>query len=385
MAQAFVDKCLHKLSEYTSVKITPEGQVQFIVTPKIQEMEKSVVTLSGPAWVAFSYNGRNAVNECIKEEREEKWMYHPNTKFVKVLQSYRGWQVLMQTFTKKGNLMRDHTISLDEDEWNELDSKINDINKQFLEICEKRGRKSTGFIPVYQYKYPEQWGIKCPVKYYSKAACMADAYEIAKEYGGECGRAEITTEILPPLDPLEFMKKLYYALIYMVGMKANKWSCPACPGGKSVENSTHDHIMGVGLDGKKLVPKFWPIISQILSDDIVIDVFSKCWKVLKQPFIPALPMLKSIHTLLKDPKIIFSEVEYIMINFNIIPDLVIMQDVCKEMDFGMLIESRLDENEAKLSVDKENTHKKFKVDYADSDASSEESDYDPAKPISNLL
>ncbi len=346
MAQAEVDAETFTLSKYTSVRVTELGQVEFTVTPTNKLMRNSVVTLSGHAWAGFCVNARDRINKCMHDNSvtdKVTWLYHPNTKFVELTARYFGMQVLLQTLSKRGNVMRDQNIFMDETEWKELDQKVEAISEKLDAIHADKGSRVKPHMTLYKFLF-EGGSVEPPVCahwYYVQQHAESKAMQyVSSNVSKKYGTWDIRSRIEPPMDPLLFMRSVLFTAMCLGNTVVNKFLCPGCYGGAGEGNHTSSKG-GCRASGRDPLSEYYRHLEKIVADEIVIDIFYRCWRKLKLPFVDASSMLKPIQTLMQDPKVAIAYLKEINEKIGDLPACMLVKDVCDEIGFEKMVKAEL--------------------------------------------
>ena len=134
MAQVQLTQDTFILSQFLSLRVLDNTQVEFTVTPANEKMPKTKVTISNAAWVSLSDEGIPKILKLMDNDMEDSWVYHPKTKMITLSKKFMGWEILLQTCTKRGHAMREHNIYISESEWDELLKHLPLINGKMSEI-----------------------------------------------------------------------------------------------------------------------------------------------------------------------------------------------------------------------------------------------------------
>ena len=308
MTQAQVDDKRISLSNYTSVTVTENAQIEFTVTPCNDFMAKTFVYLSSPAWASLCNTARNQINKLLDDKEEGTWMYHPNTKFVRV--TLTG-QVFLQTYNRKGNMMKDHSVFLSNEEWNNLDGNMPQINQMLDEVwsTKKRNNSAKGMMTTYRWKFNGVQGGREHsgfVYYLDRQTAKEAALKYQLNTVEELGTMKIETFVHTQLDPLKFMTVVYFTLMY----KTSKFiiNCEFdCPVKLDMSNPPEPGPISPKKFKNFVIDNF-DMLHEIISDEVVVEVFLECWKRMKLGITDAPAQLKSIHTVLSEKTMIADKV-----------------------------------------------------------------------------
>ena len=311
MAQVHLDEKKIALSEHTTVAVTDNAQIEFTVTPSQEFMTKTFVYLSSPAWVSLCNSARSKINTLLDEKKEESWMYHPNSKFACVKET---GQVFLATYNRKGNMMKDHSVFLSNQEWVSLDDNIENINKMLDQVwsSKKRNGSAKGMMTTYRWKFNEVKGGKEHsgfVYYLDRQTCREAAMQYANNTIVQMGPVQIETFVQTPLDPLKLMTVVYYTMLYKAVRElihigdydlASEYQVdlirPSSPGPIPANKI------------KRFLKDNYDMVHEIITDDLVEEVFLECWKRMKMGITDAHGHLSSIHTVLSEKEIIAEKV-----------------------------------------------------------------------------
>lgn len=334
------------LSSYTTVTVNDSAQVQFTVTPTQDFMEKTCVCLSSTAWVSFCNSARSKVHNLIQSNGQETWMYHPNSKFVTVKPS---GQVFFETFNRKGKVMKDHSVYLSAEEWSNLDDNIDNVNKLLDEVwsTKNKSRSCKSMMTMYKWKFtgPAEEGQNHAgfVHYLDKQTAKEAAVRYQEHTAAELGPMELISVSQSPLDPLKFMKLVYHGLLY-----------------KTVEYIMRQEFLEedqVDYAGEKPSPEpisskrleqfaleHYDMLHEIITDDVVEDVFLTCWKRMKLPMTDARSHINIIHIVLSDREMVAKKVHDVGCAMKSDPQCLLMSSVWDEKDVPHKIASYIYEN-----------------------------------------
>ena len=119
-----------KLSDVTHVRVTPYGDVQFVIKPVEKCLADTIINFTRNNWFSFVTVARPRIQEVMKKGLEDTFKYHANTKVVKVLKRDNGkYSVHLLTYTLKGIVRTDLCVYLNEEEYGELEKSTGQINK----------------------------------------------------------------------------------------------------------------------------------------------------------------------------------------------------------------------------------------------------------------
>ena len=131
-----------KLSEVTHVRVTPNGDVQFVIKPIEKFLGDTVVNFTRNNWFSYVTVARHRIQEAMKKGIDDTFRYHANTKVARVLGRENGkYSVHLLTYTMKGNVRTDLCVYLNEEEYAELEKSVGQIN-QWIETIVPAKKKS---------------------------------------------------------------------------------------------------------------------------------------------------------------------------------------------------------------------------------------------------
>ena len=346
MAQKFMEAKMHKLSKSMGVVVTDNGQVQFMTTPEKEVIKPSVVVLSGRAWANFMEKGIRKVSECICQQREDEWMYHPRTKVLSVTANNSGdWSVAFQTYTLKGALMKDLTFVLDEKEWEELDKKADKITEELDAVKDKLGVKDRQKITKYQPSFNAESGIRCREWYFLREHAMDKGTDLCEEFQPDCSDFEVETSLKSKPDPLAFVRLFYVILIYRVGYLINSWMCTGCYGGRKRAAGSHLDFHGCQYIKRKVFEDYYDRIKVVMENRRVVPVWRRCWELLR------LSVPQDSDTLLKDAKEVWNNKAALLDTMNGIthsiddmPETLLVEEAADDVDFDFFMKQNIEWN-----------------------------------------
>ena len=110
------------LSKVLHVIVTKQSQVQFTNKPAEKSISETSVNFPILHCIRYVTVGRPRIRNAIREEIQDSFLYHGNSKVAKVLQRSESntYQVHLMTFTAKGAPKRDLCVCLTENEYEEL-------------------------------------------------------------------------------------------------------------------------------------------------------------------------------------------------------------------------------------------------------------------------
>lgn len=301
MAQAKLEEKRISLSKCTSVCVTDNAQIEFTITPiKEDFMGKTFVYLTCPAWVSFCNSARKKICRLLKENGEDSWMYHPNSKYVSV--NKKG-QVSFQTMNRKSRLMKEHSVFLSAGEWVKLDESIEEINSMLDAVwSSKKGNLcSAGVLTTYKWRYHALLGgmeHKATVEYLDRRTAREAGTKYKSETPTSLGVMKIDTFVQTSLDPLKFMTVVYYTTLCKTISFMIKEMIGAKLLGDGTQYIPHEPISREDI--VKFGSKHQKEINDLVHDELVERLFLNCWRRMKQGIIDAEGLIKSIHTVIFD-------------------------------------------------------------------------------------
>ena len=94
MAQALIniENEIHTktLSDVCHVRVTQQGDVQFVIKPREEFLGNTVVHFMRNNWHSYVKYARPKIKEVMKAGEDMTLKYHANTKVVKALKRYNG-------------------------------------------------------------------------------------------------------------------------------------------------------------------------------------------------------------------------------------------------------------------------------------------------------
>ena len=369
MAQKAMDDRMYKLSDTLAVVVTDNGQVQFTITPGMKLMRPSVVTISGKAWESLEGKAINKVNQCIQEQEEEEWEYHPKTKFVKVSKAFNGWRVNLKTYTLRGTEMKEHNVSLNQEEWDKLVEVSLHISNDLARLKADFGAKNRECITMFQPRFDRSTGVRSPEWYFSKETAEERAEDICQELTPDSRHFEIVSRLTRKPDEKEFMRKLYLVLIYRVGCLINNWYCGGCVvgGRRGYVGGSHVDKHGCQYRERKIFSDYFEKIHRVLDDRFVLPVWEKCWDLMK------LPERQGSKELLKEVKGIWANKvglvrlveEVIRPKIDVLPEALLADVACDFEDFDLdmtdMMDDKFDSDESDTDEEEEEEDKPYTV------------------------
>ena len=354
MAQEHLDKEMYKLSNNMGVHVSSQGQVEFIVIPDLKVMKPSVVVISGKAWNSLCSEGMERVNTCLMEMKEEQWMYHPHTKFIHVKKNFNGWQVVLQTYTRKGAEMKAHTVILEVSEWDKLCSQADKITLRLVETQQSLGVKNRGYIKMFRVEMGAQWGERSQIWYYLKEHAEDKARELTDELTDGGIKAKVVEEMREKPRPYDFIRLLYLILFYRVGHFVNQYNCWGCRSGGKFE--LHERDDGCQYSKRKIYSDYYKVIDEILSDERVLSVYRKCLDILDigEPK-DAVETVKFVKGLLKKSRAKICE-EMMQLGglcVDELPEALLVDLACDEIWFNENMKEYLDDRDSSSSEEEE--------------------------------
>ena len=269
-----VDGCIH-LSVFTKVKVTDIGQVEFVVTPKDENIEKTVVHLTSPAWKKL--NGVvQEVNSLLKSETPKKFMYHPRTKYIEVKENYGVWQVYLSTYNRKGFYLPEYSVTLSVEEWYNLVVAMKQINKDMKSKNEQRGEYKPREVSVYRWRFIFDEGLLTMGSewYFDMEHARNQAMQVHLD---DSGHVEFETSTVKAPEGLPWMETLYATAINLMCDKLLRLNCPGCKLNKLRDNEEHKGERGCQNNQFDYLGSYFNQAKQLLTDVFLCDVFYYCW------------------------------------------------------------------------------------------------------------
>ena len=186
------------------------------------------------------------------------------------------------TFTAKGSPKRDLCVYLTENEYEELEKLVPQINK-FLDNAAPQTKKS--FLTAYQWilvPYEEADMEVCTKYYFLKEHARKQGTEVAYNAEVDVERVDIRTDYIPLPGAMNFLKKVYLAMLYRACQYVNNYLCTAC----QKHLPPHDtHVL---------------FVREMCPHDLIKKMFLACWKKLELPIVNVDSLLQDIHLLWDD-------------------------------------------------------------------------------------
>ena len=139
MAQALVnmekDIYTKKLSDICYVRVTQQGDAQFLIKQRKEFLGNRVIHFMRANWYSYVAIARFQIMQVMKASENITLNYHGNTKVVKALKrDNKKYNIHLLTYIWKGRLRMDLCIYLNEEEYNKLEDSIGDIYQWIQDI-----------------------------------------------------------------------------------------------------------------------------------------------------------------------------------------------------------------------------------------------------------
>lgn len=345
MCQAQVDVLKKKfiLSEHNSVRISNNAQIIFTCTPEQDFMVPTEVSISGPAWRALC-NEVKVVNKSLievkdLEEKKTVWMFHPQTKFLRVSYSEYGSMVSVLTMNRRGQEMKQHSIYLKEEEWEALTKCMTDITEALNTMYMVKSSNSVKEMKTYRWKFlpPEHLedGLiagkppVCKTAYFCEEHAVESGMQAEMDFREPLGKMVVQTEMQPPLDPMNFYLMVYFTMLYHCCAMLNSLNCPGCKSNHSMGATSHRTFHGCKAFGRCVVGDNLISARVGISKYLVNDIFLKCWKVLKLSVPDIDKMWENVNIMLPKNHVndyLMCRVNNIADNQSVIPECLLIND-----------------------------------------------------------
>ena len=351
MAQAQVDnQKVITLSKYTTVKVTETGQIEFTVTPAKEFMPKTYVYLTTPAWISFCNEARSKIKNCLDLGIGNSWMFHPNSKYVEVTTS---GQVFLQTFNRKGNMMKEHSIFLSPEEWENLDNAVASLNMDLDKVVSNRQKSSSHHVSLmstYSWKFEGMKGDQDHhgfLHYMDKETATAAAEKYKLSCLQELGPMKLEVQMQKPLHPFNFLVKVYFTVLYRITK-----SVGVCVGASS--------------DLKECLCDNFDTVKQIADDKLMIEVFQRCWQRMKLATADAemhMKCFKVLYQSLETQAAVANKIHEIGVECNKNTECILVSAVCADMDLDGTVQDYIkNRNMLPDVVPKKKNKKSLKLD-----------------------
>lgn len=346
MSQASLEEVNKKfiLSPRLYVQVNHYGQVQILFKPKEDFLEPGGITLSSKAWLSFLSHGREKVNKCLKSGGEVVFTYHPKTKCLRVRNDkQRGKQVSFLTYSRAGEEYKAECITLNEEEWGELDLIVPQINWCFEQMRRGQGEESAKtYLMRYRWQFsPLNEGDAVPrayIQYLTEKHAREKGQEIKDQNADTLGPMTIYKDVTEPLNPVEFLLKVYLAVLYRGVDIFIHNICPGCINKEPPAHAMHRSLNGCQHPGRHPVKDFLPVVKHNIPSSMFIEVFQKCWKALQLPIVDCVSDLDKILLVIDDDMdFLKRKVFSIKTQMDVCPECMFIQDhVCDEAILDML-------------------------------------------------
>ena len=321
MAQMEVYKDAFVLSPILSLRVAANTQIESIVTPVKKQVGISKVTISRAAWNSLHDFAIKRANELMGSDIEDTWMYHPKTKMITVSKKYMGWEILLETYTSRGNPLREHNINFSELEWAELMKNLTAINARICEIeLQRKQNINKTHMSTIQWKFTiEGKGHtpKCQYWYYRKCDArkaasfqVRDCHDIEQELAAR--GLEFKHVLKVNVHSADFMRDLYSSLIGHTLHSVQNLVYKGCAADLPLNKTVPFAEYGCMVKGRNILKDYWDVAMDVIQDILVAQVFYICWKKLNLHFTDGMAHLIDLKTMLKDKYRLTQEVAKMM-------------------------------------------------------------------------
>ena len=284
MAQATVNKMdIIKLSEVSSVTVTKQGDVKFMVIPKEEVLLETEVVFTRRHWISWITVGRPKILQAIHDKKDVKFLYHENSKVAIVVHRDNGsYQVHLMTYSVKGSPRRDLCAYLTQEEYEALESHIPDINHA-IEITTPSTSTNKKLLLLYSYKWkiiPKNEHVVVPlclVSYLDENHAMICGMKSAADCDLDVGEVQIIADWLPVPQKLAFLRKVYLVMMYKACKYCMHAHCYACQEWMSEDDALHEEPnLGCKAEERNVISKYIAEAKEYVDDAIIKNVFLSC-------------------------------------------------------------------------------------------------------------
>ena len=148
MAQALinVENKIHTkaLSDICHVRVTQQGDVQFVIKVREEFWGNTVVHFMRNNWYSYVTIARPQINKAMKASKDMTLKYHADTKVVKALKGDNGkYSIHLLMYSGKGTVRTDLCIYLNGEEYKKLEDSVGEINQWIKDIGIPTHKKCT--------------------------------------------------------------------------------------------------------------------------------------------------------------------------------------------------------------------------------------------------
>ena len=348
-AQLAVLKKRYPLSDQISVRISNTAQVIFTCSPEQDFMAPTEVSFSCTAW-------KGLVNEVAEieywltevknlDEKKKTWMFHPNTKFVRVSCSeYGNLMVSFMTINRRGSEMKQYSVYLKKEEWDALKLCMEDITESLKAMYMVKSSNHVKEMKTFVWKFmplesQEEGQIEvmppeCKTAYFTEEHAVENGLQAEMDFKWPLGKMVILTDMKPPMDPMSFYLKVYFTILYHCCAVLNCMNCPGCKSNDSLGSSSHRTFHGCKVFGRCIVGDNLIAAKKGIYKDLVNQVFLRCWKVLKLSMLDVDKYWANVQIMLPEEvnEYLLARVNHVKDNKAILPEYLLINDHVNYME-----------------------------------------------------
>ena len=149
--------------------------------------------------------------------------------------------------------------------------------------------------------YGNKHCLTCKFWYYSKEdakKAALDHVNCAEDLASKGCQIDCVMKVT--VNPLNYMRDLYYTLILKILSTVQQVICEGCNGKPSSDDVTHWGKNGCMAKNRNVLKDFWELAMKVHSDSLVVEVFYNCWNKLNLHFVDAMSLLTEIKNSLED-------------------------------------------------------------------------------------
>lgn len=284
MAQQEVEKMCYQLSKVTFLAINHHGDLQFEIQPEETALQKTVIPMSKANWISFATIARAKILKAITDKEDISFLYHANSKVVKVIWRENGYQVHLMTFSAKGAARRDLCVYLTQEEYEVLEEKVVEVTT-LMESRLPNHHSKKYFLLGYKWKYTGHDDSEsvplCLQSYFCKKDAEYAAGLQLLSYGSRDGlKLQVIPDIIAIPDDFELLKKLYLVFLCEICHSMRNLKCTACI--DCLDHDDPNHSKGANCMGEATLvfDKYLQEALTIATNKIVKNAFTAIWKLL---------------------------------------------------------------------------------------------------------
>lgn len=276
----------NELSEMTCVQVTHLGEVNFIIKPDLEYLPHTVVNFTKPNWINLMTVAKPKIDWAIREKQPLNLNYHSTSKTVRVFHWQNNkYQVHLLTFAVNGALRIHQSVFLMQEEYEKFEECLHDINQAVDNVTpETQKTMLTGYrwrvVPKDERdaaKMPQ-----CPMPFYLQGeAQSAGQLEFFKDGSNLILKSEVYEEFMSIPDEMNFFKKVYLSTLLR-----------AC------------ELLALIVEEEPVVGAqasrhFLPMVREMITEDLIKQLYLNAWKELDLPFTNADILLKNLRNVLE--------------------------------------------------------------------------------------